>query len=197
MIAYLEGTLREKGPTLVVVLAGGVGYRVFIPVSTFYELPEEGANVALRVYTHVREDVLALYGFITAVEEQLFGKLIGVAGVGPALALKIMSGLEAPALVSAIRGGDLRRLNAIPGVGKKTAERLVLELRDKMPSLPAIEPPGRTPPASSLAEDLVSALANLGFARPQAQREVDRALRETPDVRFEEALKMVLRRLSQ
>ncbi|HSF19835.1 MAG TPA: Holliday junction branch migration protein RuvA [Vicinamibacteria bacterium] len=197
MIAYLEGTLREKSPTLVVVLAGGVGYRVFIPVSTFYELPDEGANVSLRVYTHVREDVLALYGFITSVEEQLFGRLIGVAGVGPALALKIMSGLEAPALVSAIRGGDLRRLNAIPGVGKKTAERLILELRDKMSSLAATEPSGRTPPASSIAEDLVSALANLGFARPQAQREVDRVLREAPEVRFEEALKTVLRRLSQ
>jgi Holliday junction DNA helicase RuvA len=183
-----------------VVLVGGVGYKLFIPVSTYYELPEEGSEVALHVHTHVREDVLALYGFATATEERLFQRLIGVNGVGPALALKVMSGLEPKALVDAIRSSDLRRLGSIPGVGKKTAERLVVELRDKMAEIGPIAgeeaPIAPLGPVESLREDLLSALANLGFPRASAEKSVEAALREEPEISFEGALKRVLRKLS-
>jgi Holliday junction DNA helicase RuvA len=200
VIAYLEGQLARKSPSQVVVLVGGVGYKLFIPVSTYYELPEEGVPVALHVHTHVREDVLALYGFSSVTEERLFQRLIAVNGVGPALALKVMSGLEPKALVDAIRSSDLRRLGSIPGVGKKTAERLVVELRDKMAELgpltaeeTAAAPLGRV---ESLRDDLLSALANLGFPRPSAEKSVETILRDDPDVTFEGALKQVLRKLS-
>jgi holliday junction DNA helicase RuvA len=199
VIAYLEGRLSHKSPTQVVVLVGGVGYKLFIPVSTYYLLPEEGATVSLRVHTHVREDILALYGFSTPMEEHLFQRLISVAGVGPSLALKVMSGLEPAVLVDAIRSGDLRRLGAIPGVGKKTAERLVVELRDKMPQVDSsIAATPSTPPTGvqSLVNDLLSALSNLGFARAQAEKSVEAIVREDSDVTFEEALKKVLRKLS-
>jgi Holliday junction DNA helicase RuvA len=200
VIAYLEGRLTRKSPSLVVVLVGGVGYKLFIPVSTYYELPEEGSGVALHVHTHVREDVLALYGFASATEERLFQRLIGVNGVGPALALKVMSGLEPKALVDAIRSSDLRRLGSIPGVGKKTAERLVVELRDKMAEIgPAGgEDASSAPlgPVESLREDVLSALANLGFPRASAEKSVEAALREEPEISFEGALKRVLRKLS-
>jgi holliday junction DNA helicase RuvA len=199
VIAYLEGRLDRKSPTQIVVVVGGVGYRLFIPVSTYYVLPGEGASVSLRVHTHVREDILALYGFSTATEEQLFQRLIGVAGVGPSLALKIMSGLEPSALVDAIRSGDLRRLGAIPGVGKKTAERLVLELRDKMPQVPSSASTAPEPSTSgiqALVNDLLSALSNLGFARAQAEKSVEAIVRQEPEVTFEDALKRVLRKLS-
>jgi Holliday junction DNA helicase RuvA len=200
VIAYLEGRLTRKSPSLVVVLVGGVGYKLFIPVSTYYELPEEGSEVALHVHTHVREDVLALYGFASATEERLFQRLIGVNGVGPALALKVMSGLEPKALVDAIRSSDLRRLGSIPGVGKKTAERLVVELRDKMAEIGPIggEEASGAPlgPVESLREDLLSALANLGFPRASAEKSVEAALSEVPEISFEGALKRVLRKLS-
>ncbi len=199
MIAYLEGRLSHKSPTQVVVLVGGVGYKLFIPVSTYYLLPEEGATVSLRVHTHVREDILALYGFSTPMEEHLFQRLISVAGVGPSLALKVMSGLEPAVLVDAIRSGDLRRLGAIPGVGKKTAERLVVELRDKMPQVDSsIAATPSTPPTGvqSLVNNLLSALSNLGFARAHAEKSVEAIVREDSDVTFEEALKKVLRKLS-
>ncbi|GMR21989.1 MAG: Holliday junction branch migration protein RuvA [Acidobacteriota bacterium] len=198
MIAYLEGRLNEKTPDHVVVLVGGVGYKVLIPVSTYYELPGEGESVALQVHTHVREDTLALYGFFSAKEKLLFHRLIGVAGVGPSLALKVMSGLEPQVLIDSIRRGDRQRLNAIPGVGKKTAERLILELRDKMPELAASEDPtrGTSDPARTLADDLVSALLNLGFARPQSEKEVESVVAGDPDAKFEDALKNVLRKLS-
>jgi holliday junction DNA helicase RuvA len=199
VIAYLEGRLGQKSPTQIVVLVGGVGYRLFIPVSTYYLLPEEGASVSLRVHTHVREDILALYGFSTVTEELLFQRLISVAGVGPSLALKVMSGLEPAALVEAIRSGDLRRLGSIPGVGKKTAERLVLELRDKMPQVANAGSTAPQTPASgvqALVEDLLSALSNLGFARAQAEARVEAIVREEPGITFEEALKKVLRKLS-
>jgi Holliday junction DNA helicase RuvA len=184
-----------------VLLVGGVGYKLFIPVSTFYELPGEGAEVALHVHTHVREDVLALYGFSSATEERLFQRLIGVNGIGPALALKVMSGLEPSALVEAIRSSDLRRLGSIPGVGKKTAERLVVELRDKMAEIapPSSQEESSKGPAGrveALREDLLSALANLGFPRPSAEKSVENVLREEPEVTFEGALKRILRKLS-
>lgn len=199
MIAHLEGRLAEKTPNQVTVVVGGVGYRLFIPVSTYYELPDEGASVSLRVHTHVREDVLALYGFAGAVEELLFQRLISVAGVGPSLALKVMSGLEPMALVDSIRKGDIRRLNAIPGVGKKTAERLILELRDKMPEVAAgdeADTPTATSSARSLADDLLSALLNLGFPRALAETKVEAVVTSAPDIAFEDALKKALRELS-
>ena len=199
MIAYIEGRLRQKSPTQVIVLTGGVGYELHIPVSTYYGLPDEGSEISLRVYTHVREDVLALYGFSSALEERLFEKLISVAGVGPSLALKVMSGLEPAALVDAIRSGDLRRLSSIPGVGKKTAERLVLELRDKMPEVAASrEAPAARPATGTqgLVDDLLSALTNLGFPRAQAEKSIDAVIRQAPELSFEDALKRVLRELS-
>ncbi len=199
MISYLEGKLHEKKPDHVVVLAGGVGYKVSIPVSTYYELPNQGEGVALQIHTHVREDTLALYGFFSAKEQLLFHRLIGVAGVGPSLALKVMSGLEPQMLIDAIRRGDRARLNAIPGVGKKTAERLILELRDKMPEVAAYDDGvarGDTDLASSLGEDLISALVNLGFPRPQSEKAALAVARDEPELTFEDALKRVLRELS-
>ncbi len=199
MISYLEGKLHEKKPDHVVVLAGGVGYKVSIPVSTYYELPNQGEGVALQIHTQVREDTLALYGFFSGKEQLLFHRLIGVAGVGPSLALKVMSGLEPQTLIDSIRRGDRRRLYAIPGVGKKTAERLILELRDKMPELAAYDngvAREDTDLASSLGEDLISALVNLGFARPQSEKAALAVARDEPELSFEDALKRVLRELS-
>jgi Holliday junction DNA helicase RuvA len=200
VIAYLEGRLTRKTPSQILVLVSGVGYKLFIPVSTYYELPEEGGDVKLHVHTHVREDVLALYGFASATEERLFQRLIAVNGVGPALALKVMSGLEPSALVDAIRSSDLRRLGSIPGVGRKTAERLVVELRDKMAELGAEsgEATSRAPMgrAESLRDDLLSALANLGFPRASAEKGVEAVVLADPEMSFEGALKQVLRKLS-
>ncbi len=199
MISYLEGKLHEKKPDHVVVLAGGVGYKVSIPVSTYYELPNQGEGVALQIHTHVREDTLALYGFFSGKEQLLFHRLIGVAGVGPSLALKVMSGLEPQTLIDSIRRGDRRRLYAIPGVGKKTAERLILELRDKMPEVAAYDNGVAREDmdlASSLGEDLISALVNLGFPRPQSEKAALAVARDEPELSFEDALKRVLRELS-
>jgi Holliday junction DNA helicase RuvA len=181
---------------------GGVGYRLFIPLSTYYELEGEGAAVAFRVHTHVREDTISLYGFLTEVEEALFEKLISVAGVGPALALKVLSGLEPRELADAIGQGDLRRLSSVPGVGKKTAERLVVELKDKMPAVMSLVVDVETgEPSSSpelvLRDDLVSALVNLGYQKNQADKAVDHILRDEPGLSFEIALKKSLRRLSR
>ncbi|MDE3167794.1 MAG: Holliday junction branch migration protein RuvA [Acidobacteriota bacterium] len=176
MIALLRGTLIEKHPNQAIVEAAGVGYDVAIPVSTFTRLPEAGAEVRLRIHTHVREDALALYGFLTQDEKALFEKLISVSGIGPTLAVKILSGLSAGDLVQFIRRGEVERLVRIPGVGKKTAERMVLELRDKLPA-PAGEEPAAAP-AESLSlvdQDVLSALLNLGCARPQAEAAVRKA----------------------
>jgi Holliday junction DNA helicase RuvA len=196
VIAHLRGRLLRKSPQEAVVEAAGVGYRVFIPVSTFYRLGEEGSDVALRIHTHVREDALALFGFETSGEQLLFERLIEVAGVGPRLAVNILSGIESPELIQALRGSDVPRLMRIPGVGKKTAERLVLELKDKMPavapSAEALSPPGPAP----LKDDLVSALANLGYSRGEAEKGVDRVLCDTPEGRFEDLLRRSLRILS-
>ncbi len=175
MIAVLRGVLVEKGPNHAIVDAGGVGYELHIPITTFTHLPNAGAEVRLRVYTHVREDTLALYGFLSADEKNLFEKLIGVSGIGPSLAIKVLSGLEAAELIAAIRKGEVERLVRIPGVGKKTAERMVLELRDKL-APPAGE--SAAVPAPSLSEveqDVLSALLNLGCARPAAEQAVRKA----------------------
>jgi holliday junction DNA helicase RuvA len=176
MIAQLRGVLIEKHPNQAVVEAGGVGYDVTIPVSTFTHLPDAGAEVRLRIHTHVREDALALYGFLTSDEKALFEKLIGVSGIGPTLAVKVLSGVAAADLVNALRRGEVERLMRIPGVGKKTAERMVLELRDKLPAITGEEPVA--PAAEALApveQDVLSALLNLGCARPQAEAAVRKA----------------------
>jgi Holliday junction DNA helicase RuvA len=179
MIALLRGVLLEKHPNQAVVEAGGVGYDVTIPVSTFTRLPETGAEVRLRIYTHVREDTLALYGFLTQDEKALFEKLIGVSGIGPTLAVKVLSGLAAVDLIRAIRAGEVERLVRVPGVGKKTAERMVLELRDKLPAASGEEPgPEGGPEVAALSaidHDVLSALLNLGCPRPHAEAAVRKA----------------------
>ena len=176
MIALLRGLLLEKHPNQAIVETGGVGYDVAIPVSTFTRLPNAGAEVRLRIHTHVREDALALYGFLTQDEKALFEKLIGVGGIGPTLAVKILSGLAAADLIPAIRRGDVDKLVRIPGVGKKTAERMVLELRDKLPAATGEEAAAAAPEALSLVDqDVLSALLNLGCARPHAEAAVRKA----------------------
>jgi Holliday junction DNA helicase RuvA len=194
VIAQVRGRLLRKEPQEAVVDVGGVGYRVAIPLSTFYRIGEPGDEVTLLTHTHVREDTLALFGFLTAAEQALFERLIAVSGVGPKLAVSILSGIEAPDLVAALRSSDVARLTRIPGVGRKTAERLVLELKDKVVGLAAAEPPAPAP-ASSAKEDLVSALLHLGYSRPEAERGVDRALKEG-EGRFEDLLRRTLRILS-
>jgi len=177
MIAQLRGVLVEKHPNQAIVEAGGVGYDVTIPISTFTHLPDAGVEVRLRIHTHVREDALALYGFLTAEEKTLFEKLIGVSGIGPTLAVKVLSGLAAPDLIRAIQRGEVDRLVRIPGVGKKTAERMVLELRDKLPAVAAEAGDAAAPPAalSAIDQDVLSALLNLGCARTQAETAVRKA----------------------
>lgn len=197
MIAHLRGRVLRKEPQEVVVDVAGVGYRVTIPVSTFYRLGDEGSEVSLLTHTHVREDALALFGFVTAGEQDLFEKLISVAGVGPKLAINVLSGIEAPDLVAALKASDVARLTRIPGVGKKTAERLVLELKDKMPALlPVPEAAATAASPASPREDLLSALVHLGYSRPEAERGVDRALKEDGGGRFEDLLRRTLRTLS-
>ena len=194
MIAQLRGRLVSKAPGEVVLDVSGVGYRVAIPVSTFYRLGELGSEASLLTYTHVREDTLALFGFLTNEEEALFELLIGVAGVGPRLAINVLSGIEAPELVQALRAADIARLTRIPGVGKKTAERLVLELRDKANKLPlALAEQKAAHPGATPKDDLVSALANLGYSRPEAEKAVLRALEEDGTGRFEDLLRRALR----
>src|SRR5215204_2455470 len=167
MIAVLKGSIAEKTPSRVIVDVAGVGYDVLVPLSTFYVLGEPGAAVTLRIHTHVREDLIALYGFVTRLEQDLFERLISISGIGPKLALAVLSGIEPADLIRAIRTQDVVRLTAIPGVGKKTAERIGLELKDRLPQ-PAVTT-GRVPPSASpqdqLREDLLSALLNLGYQR--------------------------------
>jgi holliday junction DNA helicase RuvA len=169
MIAYLRGKLLTKHPNQVVVETGGVGYEVNISVPTFSELPAVGADVALHIHTHVREDVIALYGFSRSAEKQLFEKLITISGIGPKLAITTLSGMAADEVTQAIRGNDLVRLTRIPGIGKKTAERMVLELRDKLPEV-AGTPPAAVPPMNAIEEDVLSALVNLGYQRASAEK---------------------------
>ena len=172
MIAHLRGRLLSKHPNQVVVETAGVGYEVNISVPTFSELPNNGSEVALHIHTHVREDLIALYGFLRPAEKQLFEKLITVSGIGPKLAITILSGMAANEMAAAIRGNDLGRLTKIPGIGKKTAERMVLELRDKLP-----EAAGTSTPAalvmSTMEQDVLSALLNLGYQRPAAEKALE------------------------
>ena len=200
MIARLKGTLVEKSPSRLIVDVGGVGYDVLVPLSTFYGLGEPGSPVMLRVHTHVREDALALYGFATALELDLFERLIGISGIGPKVGLAVLSGIEPGELIGAIERGDFARLTAIPGVGKKTSERIVLELKDRLPrahAAAAAASEGGLEP-SALRDDLLSALMNLGYHRPLAERSVDAALKTAGrDAGFERTLRQALRELAK
>ena len=198
MIGQLRGKLLQKKPNLVLIDVQGVGYEVTVPLTSFYDLPGEGSEVVLQVHTHVREDALALFGFATALELDLFERLIGISGIGPKVALAVLSGIEPAELIGAIERGDLARLTAIPGVGKKTAERIVLELKDRLPKgHPAVAAAG-APGAPALRDDLLSALMNLGYHRPLAEKAVDAALKAVGrDAGFERALKQALRELAK
>jgi Holliday junction DNA helicase RuvA len=190
MIALLRGTLVDKHPNQVILdvgtPTGGVGYDVTIPVSTFSKLPEVGGQTVLRIHTHVREDMFALYGFLTQDEKTLFERLIGVSNIGPGLAIKVLSGMAIEDLINGIRRGEVEKLVRIPGVGRKTAERMVLELRDKLPP-PVGEDATATaaPSLSSIEEDVMSALLNLGCARPAAESAVRKARAAGAPAEFE------------
>jgi len=198
MIAALRGRILEKTPNRIVVDVQGVGYEVHIPLSTYYELGGDGADVHLRVYTHVREDVLNLYGFLTELERQMFERLISVSAIGSKLAVAVLSGLETRELVAAVQRADVARLTTIPGVGKKTAERIVLELKDRLVALAAATVEEVAPALSDserLRADLVSALQNLGYHRPQAEKAVDAVRAVSPDATFDTVLRQALREL--
>ena len=197
MIARLNGTVIEKHLNRVVVDVAGVGYDVLVPLSTFYGLGDAGTPITLRVHTHVREDAIALYGFATALEQDLFERLISISGIGPKLALAVLSGIEPPDLVRAIRAQDVARLTAIPGVGRKTAERIGLELKDRMPQSLQAAADTAKPDAGGdqLRADLLSALLNLGYQRVPAEKAIEKELSVSPGARFEDALRAVLRRL--
>ncbi len=196
MIANLRGRLAEKAPGRLVLDVHGVGYDVQVPLSTFSEVGPPGANVSLRIHTHVREDTLALFGFASRLELDLFERLIGVNGVGPKLALAVLSGIEPRDLVQAIRRGEHARLNAVPGVGRKTAERIGLELKDKLPA-PGPDDAGEPGAGAGgdLRGDVLSALLNLGYQRPVAERAAEAAVRGGAGG-FEETLRAALRELA-
>jgi Holliday junction DNA helicase RuvA len=199
VIAQLRGRILEKHPNRIVVDVNGVGYDVFVPLSSFYGLGDPGSEIVLRIHMHVREDALALYGFATLVEQELFERLIGVSGIGPKVALAVLSGIEPAELIRAIERGDLARLTAIPGVGKKTSERIVLELKDRLPRArqTVSVAPDVASQESVLREDLLSALTNLGYHRPLAEKAVAAALKAAPDGGFERTLKQALRELAK
>jgi Holliday junction DNA helicase RuvA len=207
MIAHLSGTLLSKQPNSVILDVAGVGYEVTIPVSTFYDLEDAGSNVQLRIYTHVREDALQLYGFKTARERELFLRLISVSGIGPRLGITLLSGMSADEMIASIRTNNLARLTLIPGVGRKTAERLVMELRDKVASLSSAEleeelgaktdtgAPVLT--EDSMRGDVLSALLNLGYQRNAAEKAVTAAIDEGGDISVELILRRSLRKLAK
>ena len=205
MIAFLRGSLLEKHPNQVIVDVQGVGYDVTIPVSTFSSLADPGSEVRLRIHTHVREDAISLFGFLTTNEKMIFEKLLGVSGIGPKLAITVLSGLPIGELVGAIRGNQLPALVKIPGVGKKTAERMVLELKDKLDMLAAIAPanspgganamPGKSKTSfSAIEEDVISALINFGSARPNAEAAMLKAKSEAGDsLEFDPLFRLALK----
>jgi Holliday junction DNA helicase RuvA len=206
MIAHLSGTLLAKHATSVIVDVGGVGYEVTIPVSTFYDLGDINTPVRLRVYTHVREEALQLYGFRTERERELFTLLISVSGIGPKSGVAMLSGMSADEIVSAIRTNNLARLTSIPGVGRKTAERVVIELRDKMAQLSAPGLDEQTPAGAAAGaaateeaprEDTLSALLNLGYQKAAAEKALQRAVDEGGDLSVELLLRRSLRHLSK
>ena len=193
MIAHLRGSLLAKHPNQAILETAGVGYDVTITVPTFSDLPGLGSEIALHIHTHVREDQIALYGFLRPAEKQLFEKLITVSGIGPKLAITILSGMAADEMVGAIRTSDIARLIRIPGIGKKTAERMVLELRDKLPSAGAETP--AAPAMTAIEEDVLSALVNLGYQRPAAERALASAARK--DGSFEALFRNTLAALAK
>ena len=199
MIAYLRGRILEKHPNRVIVDVNGVGYDVAVPLSTFYSVSDTGSDITLRIHTHVREDALALYGFATVLEQDLFERLIGVSGIGPKLALAVLSGIEPLELMRAIERADVARLTAIPGVGKKTSERVVLELKDRLPraQVAAVAAGAAAHDDSDVRDDVLSALVNLGYHRPLAEKAVASAIKTLPDGGFERTLKQALRELSK
>jgi len=201
MIGHLRGQLAEKRPSQVIVDVGGVGYQVSVPLSTFYGLGELRESVTLLIHTHLREDSIALYGFLTARERQLFELLLSASGVGPVLALKILSGMSVEELVPAIRAGDLARLTRIPGVGRKTAERIVVELKDRLGAVETPVPERGAPREGSQAEsDVISALVNLGYDRRAAEKAVEdvpQSEKSGPNASFETLLRVSLQQLSR
>src|SRR5215207_9388854 len=206
MIAHLSGTLLSKQATSVIVDVAGVGYEVTIPLSTFYDLADINSTVQLRIYTHVREDTLQLYGFKTARERELFLKLISVSGIGPKLGITLLSGMSADEMIASIRTNNLARLTLIPGVGRKTAERLIVELREKVAELSSAqleEELGAKPEVSaeptedSVRADALSALLNLGYQRSAAEKAIDAALGEGGDVTVESILRRTLKKLAR
>ncbi len=196
MIAHLRGKLLTKHPNQAVIEAAGVGYDVTISVPTFSDLPVAGSEVALHIHTHVREDTIALYGFLRPAEKVLFEKLITVSGIGPKLAVTILSGMPADEMVGAIRGNDVVRLTRIPGIGRKIAERMVLELRDKLPA-PGQQGPPVAPALSSMEEDVLSALVNLGYQRPLAEKALSAVTRNGKSGSFEIMFREALAGLSK
>jgi holliday junction DNA helicase RuvA len=197
MIARLFGRIADKQTNRLIVDVSGVGYDVQVPLSTYYVSADVGGEMALRIHTHVREDQIALYGFATELELTMFEKLIAVSGIGPKVALSVLSGIEPRELVGAIQRNDLARLTAIPGVGKKTAERICVELRDRLPKAVEAAPAS---PEDSLREDLISALGNLGYHRQAIDKVIDKQLAGTSasaTARFEDVLRAALKDLSR
>jgi Holliday junction DNA helicase RuvA len=197
MIAVLRGQLLEKHPSRLIVDVHGVGYDVQVPVSTFYQAGEPGAQVTLRIHTHVREDQIALFGFATPLEHDLFERLIGVNGIGPKLALSVLSGIESADFVRAVEQGDVTRLTRIPGVGRKTAERMTLELRDRLPKVDEAAAPAPAAADGGSRGDVASALVNLGYQRVAADKALDAVIADTPGLAFEDLLRRALRHLSR
>lgn len=185
MIAFLRGRLLAKTPNRAVIDCGGVGYDAAISVATFSSLPAEGAEARLHIYTHVREDQIALFGFAEPKEKRLFEKLLTISGIGPKLAITVLSGIDTDRLVTAIRAGDHASLTRIPGIGKKTAERVVLELKDKLDELAVAPVTGAGPSLGPVADDVLSAMVNLGYARPAAQRAIETAVKGAGAEEFE------------
>ena len=197
MIAFLRGRVLEKHPNRIVVDVNGVGYELYVPLSTYYEVGDTGAEISLRVHTHVREDALQLFGFLTSLEQLLFERLIGISGIGPKLAIAVLSGIDSRELVASIQRADVARLTRIPGIGKKTAERIVLELKDRLRDVAPAEigADQQQPSGDQLRDDLVSALENLGYHRPVAEKAVDAVRARNGAATFEDALKGALREL--
>lgn len=199
MIAFLRGRVLEKQPNRLIVDVAGVGYDVAIPLSTFYAVGANGAEISVRVHTHVREDQLALFGFATELELMVFERLIAISGIGPKVALAVLSGIEPNELAAAVQQHEVTRLTRIPGVGKKTAERIILELADRLPKALAAAAGGRTPTAAGdeLRDDLTSTLINLGYHRQIIDKTLDRLLRDHPSVEFQDVLRAALKELSR
>lgn len=194
MIAHLTGTLLEKQLQKLIVDVGGVGYDVTVPLSTLYAIGETGSRVTLRIHTHVREDALQLFGFATALEQSLFERLISVSGIGPKVALSVLSGIEPVELTRSIRSSDIARLTRIPGVGRKTAERMVVELKDRLADS-SITETAPSKPGDDVHDDLLSALVNLGYQRASVEKTVDKVLAAAEDRSFEPLLRATLKLL--